>query len=158
MKTNNLIITVLIIVVLILGFSFMKSKTDVITNTDVDIVDVTPNPNATTTSQTIGDITLEKPEKGTLVESPIHIEGKAPGTWFFEAVIGVHVEDDMGNKLTNGHGEAVGEWMTTELVNFKADLIFAAPKTKTGFIVISKDNPSGLPENDKSVRFPITFK
>jgi len=47
--------------------------------------------------------------------------------------------------------------MTEDFVNFTAELDFAIPDTPRGTLVLEKDNPSGLAENDDSLYIPIKF-
>ena len=47
--------------------------------------------------------------------------------------------------------------MTKDFVPFKAELEFSLPSTETGVLILEKDNPSGLPENDDELRIPIRF-
>jgi hypothetical protein len=50
--------------------------------------------------------------------------------------------------------------MTEQLVPFKAELTFKAPvdENRRGSLILKKDNPSGLPENDDAIEIPVTFK
>jgi hypothetical protein len=50
-----------------------------------------------------------------------------------------------------------GGWMTIDLVKFESEITFTTTE-KTGYIVIKKDNPSGLPENDASLKVPVKFQ
>jgi len=56
-----------------------------------------------------------------------------------------------------GIAQAEGEWMTTEFVPFKATLNFEKPSVKTGKLILKKDNPSGLSQNDDELVVPIKF-
>lgn len=103
------------------------------------------------------EIMVDTPLINALVTSPLKITGKARGSWFFEASFPVRIVDANNNVLGQGHAEALDDWMTTEFVPFKAELNFSAPETKMGFLILSKDNPSGLPENDAEVSIPVIF-
>ncbi len=103
------------------------------------------------------DVKITSPVSGALVSSPLTVTGQARGNWFFEANIPVKLLDANRKVIAQIGGQAQGEWMTTDFVPFTATLTFTKPTTKTGFLVISNDNPSGLPENDKSIEFPVTF-
>lgn len=103
-------------------------------------------------------IRLNSPKSNEFVQSPLLIEGEARGTWYFEASFPVSLYDGFGNLLARAPAEAQGEWMTTEFVPFKAGLKFDLPKTDTGFLVLEKDNPSGLPEHANELRVPVKFK
>jgi len=53
--------------------------------------------------------------------------------------------------------QAQGDWMTENFVPFAATLDFTTPTTATGSLILEKDNPSGLPENDKQLTIPVKF-
>ncbi len=104
------------------------------------------------------DIVLTTPEGGSVVSSPLTIQGTAPGSWFLEATFPIEVRDEQGTVLGQGQAHAQGNWMTTDYVPFTASVTFTSPgKGKTGFIVFKNDNPSGLPENAKEFLVEIKF-
>lgn len=102
-------------------------------------------------------ITLSAPQSGQAIETPLAIEGSARGNWFFEASFPVELQDADGNLIASTAAQAQGDWMTEDFVPFRATLDFSAPKTETGFLVLKKDNPSGLPENDDEFMVPVKF-
>jgi hypothetical protein len=121
-------------------------------------------PDGKTFTQDIGNelektdlITIASPKPGTTVSSPLQISGQARGYWFFEASFPIKLLDEQGTELANGIATAQGEWMTEEFVPYTAELIFTKPASKKGTLILMKDNPSGLPENDDSLRVPVTF-
>lgn len=94
-----------------------------------------------------------------IVESPLELRGEVPGNWSFEASFPVSIADDAGVELARESARLQGDWMTTELVPFTVQLSFEAPATgKVGTVILHKDNPSGLPENDDVVKIPVTFR
>jgi len=97
------------------------------------------------------------PESEQLVASPLSVTGQMPGNWYFEANAIIEIYDANGKLLGFSSAEAQGDWMTTGSVAFNAELTFTAPETATGTLVFKNDNPSGLPENDKSESYPIIF-
>ena len=103
-------------------------------------------------------IELESPASNDIVTSPLTITGQARGNWYFEASFPVELLDANGNRLAMHYAEAQGEWMTTEFVPFKSTITFLTPTTPTGTLILHKDNPSGLPENDDSIRIPVRFR
>ncbi len=113
-----------------------------------------PRPNAPFQNDTVRVTT---PLPGSVVMSPLMVTGEARGTWYFEASFPVTVRDANDQVLGTGAAQAQGEWMTTEFVPFQTTASFNIPSTATGFLVLHKDNPSGLPENDAEVRIPIRF-
>lgn len=102
-------------------------------------------------------IVIETPRPGQTISNPIVIKGKARGNWYFEASFPAHLIDANGQSLGNIPIQANGEWMTTEFVPFTASMDFTIPFTKTGTLILKKDNPSGLPENNDELRIPVTF-
>jgi len=48
--------------------------------------------------------------------------------------------------------------MTEDFVRFSGELIFETPGVSNrGALILRKDNPSGMPENDDALEIPITF-
>lgn len=101
---------------------------------------------------------VETPIANSKITNPLTISGQAKGTMFFEGSFPVSVEDSNGKNLGTGIAEAEGEWMTEKMVTFKSTINFKTSSTKNGFIILKNDNPSGLPGNEHSVKFPISFK
>ncbi len=92
------------------------------------------------------------------IQSPFIIKGEAVGSWFFEATFPVKLLDENGNVIKQTYAQAQGEWMTESFVPFESILTFSIPKDQKGTLVLRKDNPSGLPENDKEIRIPVILK
>jgi hypothetical protein len=103
-------------------------------------------------------IRIKSPESSGQIFSPVVIEGQAKGIWFFEASFPVKLVDANEKLLAQGIATAAADWMTTDFVPFRAELKFAAGNNKTGFIIMEKDNPSGLVENNYSIKIPVTFQ
>ena len=123
---------------------------------------IPPAAEATYTNASADLIRVELPYPGAVVGKEFSVIGRARGTWFFEASFPVKVLDKDGNVLVEHYAETqpdpvTGEinWMTTEFVPFKGDL--KVPETYIGLVtlVLMKDNPSGEPEFDASISFPI---
>jgi hypothetical protein len=103
-------------------------------------------------------ITVETPFPGAVTGKEFSVIGEARGTWFFEASFPVELIDKDGKTLAIAVAQAQGEWMTEEFVPFMATI--KAPESYIGpaTLILHKDNPSGLPEHDASVSFPITVE
>ncbi|NMC51712.1 DUF333 domain-containing protein [Candidatus Kuenenbacteria bacterium] len=101
------------------------------------------------------------PQKDTTVQSPLTITGEARGTWFFEASFPVKLVDEFDNILATGVATADppagGDWMTEDYVPFKAELSFPLAITDKGYLLLNKDNPSGLPGNDLQLKVPVVL-
>lgn len=103
-------------------------------------------------------VKVSAPAEGATVGNTFEVIGEAPGNWYFEASFPIQVRDQAGNVLARTHGTAQGEWMTTEQVPFKAAVtlenFYAGPAT----LILMRDNPSGLPENDDSLEVPVIIQ
>ena len=106
----------------------------------------------------VEDIRIDNPRPNQEIESPVVLEGKARGYWFFEASFPVELVDSSGEIIAQGIATAETDWMTEEFVQFKAVLEFEKPENKKGTLILHKDNPSGLPENDDALKVPVIFK
>ncbi len=102
-------------------------------------------------------IQVESPQPNAQVTSPIAIAGQARGTWFFEAVFPITLENADGTVIAETQAQAIGDWMTTDFVPFTASLDFAVPAKTNATLVLAKDNPSGLPENAAAIRIPVVL-
>lgn len=103
-------------------------------------------------------IVVDSPRPGVVVTNPIVVQGKARGTWFFEASFPATVLDANGNLIGQIPIQAEGDWMTEDFVPFSAEVPFSQTGSEKGTLVLHKDNPSGLPKNDAELRVPIRFK
>jgi hypothetical protein len=104
------------------------------------------------------NIVVELPFPGAVTGKEFSVIGKARGTWFFEASFPIEVLDKDGKSLFVAIAQAQGEWMTKEFVLFKADIKIPQSYIGKATLVLKKDNPSGLPEHDASIAFPITIE
>ncbi len=102
-------------------------------------------------------IRVASPRPNALVTSPLVVKGMARGTWFFEASFPVRLFNGNGEEIARGVAQAKSDWMTTEFVPFEVTLIFTMPTTTVGTLLLDKDNPSGLPENEDALRMPVRF-
>lgn len=104
-------------------------------------------------------IVVSSPIRDSEISSPLSIVGRARGSWFFEGSFPIVLRDRYGNTIAEGHATAQGEWMTQDFVKFLGTLQFNNYiKGQEGTLLLKKDNPSGLSENDDSVEIPIVFK
>lgn len=104
-------------------------------------------------------IQVDMPEPNTVITSPLTVRGEARGPWYFEATFSVVIVDWDGRIIGEGFATAQDEWMTEEFVPFEGTITFnAATATQVsnrGSIIFQKANPSGLPENDDALEYPV---
>lgn len=104
-------------------------------------------------------IIVTSPRAHEVIHSPLTVEGKARGAWFFEATLPVKLLDGNGQAITSWvQAHAQADWMTDAFVPFEATLEFNQPATATGTLLFQNDNPSGLPENQEEFRLPVRFR
>jgi hypothetical protein len=96
------------------------------------------------------------PESSEIVSSPLVVSGKAKGSWFFEGSLPVKLVDEADNVIAVAPAQAESDWMTSDFVPFKTLLNFTSTSS-SGYLIIAKDNPSGLAEFDDSIRIPVRF-
>lgn len=103
-------------------------------------------------------ITADSPKPNDLVKSPFLIRGQARGNWYFEATFPAQLYDRNGKLLGQKPIRAQGDWMTENFVPFEEQFEFTDPTVDTGYLLLKKDNPSGLPELDNELRIPVRFE
>ena len=102
-------------------------------------------------------VLVTSPKSGASVGKTFTVTGKAPGNWFFEASFPIQVRDNENSKIGQPFAQAQSDWMTPELVPFTAPITvstYSGPAT----LVLLRDNPSGLPENDDALEIPIVIQ
>lgn len=102
-------------------------------------------------------VRIMTPRPNGTIKSPAAIEGEARGFWYFEASFPIKLYDENNNLLATAIAEAEGDWMTENFVKFKAVLSYGVAKAGKGTLVLEKDNPSGLPENDDKLIVPVKY-
>ncbi len=112
---------------------------------------------SSSTSSISTDIEITEPHANALVTSPLIVKGQARGTWYFEASFPVKLLDGNETEITVVPAQALSDWMTPDFVPFSVALNFSKPATQNGTLVLQKDNPSGEPAHDASVRIPVRF-
>lgn len=100
-------------------------------------------------------VVVNFPKLNAKLSSPILIEGKAIGTWFFEASFPIKLVDENGKLIAQSIAQTKDDWMTTDYVKFDGKIGFKADTEQKAYLVFQKDNPSGLPEHDAEYRIPV---
>jgi hypothetical protein len=148
------IVALLIIIAAVILF-ILPGKTSAPTTTGQQATTTVPAENLV--AQIPNTVVVSAPYINAKVSSPLTISGTARG-WYFEASFPVEIRNASGTIIGQGPAQAQGDWMTSDFVPFVATISFPAqPKGSSGTIILRKDNPSGLPENDQSLSIPVTF-
>jgi len=119
-----------------------------------------PKPTSTTTAPApLHDkVSVTSPAPHSTVGHTITVLGSAPGQWYFEAQFPIKVRDENDNVIGSAPASAQGDWMTTSLVPFKALISIDSKFHGNATIILLKDNPSGLPQNDDSLEIPVVVQ
>ncbi len=104
-------------------------------------------------------IRIDYPRPNQKIKSPLDISGQAKGSWFFEGDFPFILIDWDSSIIAQGYLTAQSDSMTEDFVEFKGQLNFEKPEgQKRGLLILIKDNPSGLPENDDALEIPVFFE
>lgn len=149
-----------LVMMLILAFviSFSQLKNEYSQEAVMPVIRHIERAESTSTAIRIpDDLKLNNFKMEEVISSPFSIEGSARGSWFFECSFPVKVLDQSGKELGVGVAQAQSDCLTSDFVPFKATVMFTRPTSSVGSLVLQKDNPSGLPENDQKVILPVKF-
>jgi hypothetical protein len=122
-------------------------------------VEAMPDTTHTSTDAPLSSrVHVTAPQQNTTVGQRFEVKGEAPGNWFFEASFPIEVLDVNGVVIARAIAQAEGDWMTSEFVPFKADIVIPPTYIGKSTLLLKKDNPSDLRENDASISFPFTIE
>ncbi len=107
-------------------------------------------------SSDAADIQIEKPKSGDTASSPLEIDGRAKGSWFFEGQFPIKLIDGNGLVLATGQAKALGDWANEDTVPFRAILEFSVPASASATLVFSQDDPSGQ-SNAEEIKVPVAI-
>jgi hypothetical protein len=143
------------------GGTFESSST---TCTLPDLVIQEPKPVvATTTIDTLADkIVVDDVSFGTSTnddgEMKLTVVGNARGTWYFEASFPVELMVGT-TTIAKGIATAQGDWMTEEFVPFEFEIEYATEYSgEDAVLILKKDNPSGMLENDAQLEQEVVLE
>lgn len=107
--------------------------------------------------QTSSEIIVNNIKAGDVATSPLELSGQAKGSWYFEGSFPVKLLDSAGKVIASSQAIAQGDWMVEGFVEFKAKLEFDNALAGNYVLLFENDNPSGLPQNHKEFRLPVTL-
>lgn len=159
------IVFLLFVIVCVMGYLLLSPVPPPSPSQDTAPVQILEETAATTTADGAlfpealsSKVNVTVPLRNAIVGNVFEVRGEAPGNWFFEASFPIQLRDSEGNVLARGIANAEGEWMTTEQVPFLAKIELEKFYEGTATLVLLRDNPSGLPENDDSLEVPLTIQ
>lgn len=117
------------------------------------------NPRSLTPTLTVRDMPIVLyPGKNEKIQSPLIVKGIAPAGWMFEGQLVLKLLDNDRKVIAQGKGveEKLGSWTSGNPVSFEGKIIFEG-NAESGYLVVENDNPSGLPENQKTFEIPVQF-
>lgn len=86
-------------------------------------------------------VVINSPAATARVTSPLHVEGTAPGDWFFEAQFPAQLRGEDGQVIAEAPAHAQSDWMTEAPVPFAADLQFSVTEETPVTLVLQEDMP-----------------
>ena len=101
-------------------------------------------------------VVVSSPLPGDIITSPLEVKGKALGNWFFEAILPLKLVTEDGEIISDYYAQAESDWMSEDFVPFSGTLEFSTTASN-GYLVVNRNNPSGLKEHDSQIRIPIKF-
>lgn len=157
MRSLWAIVIVLGIIIVVLAWILFALPAPVHAPTTSDMVSSTP-PSPEMSEPLHARVRVSEPQAGATVGKTFAVSGEAPGNWYFEAVFPIQVRDTDNNKIGQSQGQARGDWMTTAQVPFTATMTLNTAYSGPATLVLLRDNPSSLPENDDALEIPIMIR
>ena len=103
-------------------------------------------------------IQVSFPISGEKVGGTINVTGIARGTWYFEGEFPVYLTDAEGNQLAWAPARAQGEWMKEDFIPFSASLKYPVGRSAPAKLVLKRNNPSDIREQDAMVEIPVILE
>jgi hypothetical protein len=101
---------------------------------------------------------VSTPSVNQKISSPFTVKGRVLSPWLSEGVAPVQITDQNGKVLGSGQVKGSTDWMTRSgWMDFETNIVFNKGDAKNGFVVFKKDNPSGKPENDQTMKIAVEF-
>jgi hypothetical protein len=119
---------------------------------------MTATPVASSTEPLSASVTVSAPVPNSTVGKTFAVTGIAPNGWYFEAVFPIQVRDPNDNLIATGQGHAQNDWTVAGPVAFTSSITLIGDYSGPADLILLRDNPSGLPENDDEVTMPIVIK
>ncbi|HEX8923280.1 MAG TPA: hypothetical protein VF828_00920 [Patescibacteria group bacterium] len=115
----------------------------------------TPSPTATPIPD---PVVVDNLTSGSYLAPSVVLTGTVQSGWMFEGSMPVELYDSADKKIISSPAKEItpGSWSSGNPVQFSLTLKFST-QAKSGYLLFKSDNPSGLADNQKSFRFPVSF-
>ena len=100
-------------------------------------------------------VSVSSPLPNASVGKTFTVEGVAPNGWYNEAVFPIQVRDGDDDLIASGQGMAESDWTVSGPVRFHATIRLSQTYSGPADLILLRDNPSGLPQNEDEVTIPI---
>ncbi len=160
-NSNKIIIGLLVVVIIILAYVAFSRNAQAPENGENNVA-ITPPVNEIMPKDGVlgnkDDLISFSTWPGSKVSGILSYRGVLQGGYFFEGNVVVKILDANKNVLKTSNAVAKSDWMSSGPVNFEGNIDFTGLAKGLGFIEIHNDNPSGLPQNDKSILIPVVIQ
>lgn len=101
---------------------------------------------------------IVEPKNISKLVSPQIVRGTVPPGWMFEGSFPIKLLDVNRKLIVQAAAveEVPGAWQSNVPVYFTVTITFST-KSKTGFLELENDNPSGDPAKSQTFEVPVTF-
>jgi hypothetical protein len=157
-KLNTVLLLILIVLMVgTLHFMWKEKETYLPYLNNEEEVKVTPAP-APQIEGNKDDLVSFSVKPGDKVSGVLAYQGVVKGAYFFEANIRINILDKNKKVLKQDHALATTDWMTAGPVSFGGIIDLTGLPKGDAYFEIHNDNPSDLPQNDKSILIPIVIE
>lgn len=154
----SLLSTLLLLAVLIAGFFAYQTQNlvkELNTIKNKEAIGQTPTPSVSPKAL-FDAISFDNLKDGDTITSPFKLTGMIDKSWTFESTFSIEILDKDRKSLKQSPVNVSFENEDSQFGSFSETLTFST-QSESGFVVAHADNPSGLPENDKSFEVPVFF-
>ncbi len=105
------------------------------------------------------DIIVDNVTFNQRLTSPFTVTGKAPGTWYFEAVFQAKLVAADGAVIAEAPAQAQSDWMTEAPVPFAAAFTFSVPSDTRATLLLAEDiyRSEDHPEATRVLKIPVVL-
>lgn len=105
------------------------------------------------------DIVVDNVTFNQRLTSPFTVTGRAPGTWYFEAVFQARLVAADGTVIAEGPAQTQSDWMTEAPVPFAATFTFSVPSDTKATLILAEDmyGSEDHPDATRILKIPVVL-